>query len=481
MKIPHQKHIEEINKSAYNSLITKNPVPKPFVHKKVGGRPQTADPRAILEEPEEISLVGAVSPKKWHQQQQRYYDQNDPDIVFLNRFAQRSAEVAEKTVVVGPSQKRVATTEDKAVPETAENGEDNDGYIKDADEEDEALYNGFENIAQEVKPQNPKRNIQSAHPHFFANKLAETAGPVPGAGFRAPPFMPMTPQNVPRPTTVPLAVVNEIPARPAAPKFRYRSLRTSQSAKGSAFSIVGKPAKLCPRSPGDKPHLKKVLSSGNITADAGFKLYTTATTTKSVFSYDESQQPQQQQDSWLGKPKKPIQQINLVTEAFTRPATAAAVVSQHGRKKNVPLVMVQERPMSAQVPAAKRVPMGSLGYVATSYFKISTNHKRPISAAVNYLARQQKERTQNIDPRKTRATYLKYLKELEKGAQRFVLEEEVAVGADMIQKSEDSKKGKVLLGRARKTVRLKKKSGKQIKGGREQKGSRIEKTEDIIV
>jgi hypothetical protein len=161
---------------------------------------------------------------------------------------------------------------------------------------------------------------------------------------------------------------------------------------------------------------------------------------------------------------RPLQQLNILTTpqnadarpsdpfSSVRPQTAKPMLKSMAERLMDPR-QTQGRPITAQTPAAKSV----THYIATSYMRPYGGHKRPISAAINALAGHTKEKTQHINPERTKERYMKYLGELEKEAKQFVIEDE---GPEGRPKPGSNSKGKTLLQHAKKQrrrVRLKRK------------------------
>jgi len=433
---------------------------------KSGGKVQNGEGGVIMEESEDTSMMN----------KEKLYDTQDPDIKFLEKYVEKHK------IITETNGKQNEENKPQEIADVIETNEED--YIKDANNEDEELYNEFENPKQQTI-KNIQRSIKSARPNSFTSKFGDTTkntnsidslnSPLANAGLR--------------PTTVPLSVVDEGLEKGTAGQKRVmynHGMRTSKSAKGSAFSIIGRSARLCPRSPGgprryddfyvgmnytlssasaSKSNLKQVVSNKAINDSNQVKLYKTATTTKSLLS-----------DEDIGNKTKQMQQINVITDPTIynnsmpvpqiRPNTAITKKIP----RNMPLVVLQERPMTAQVNSSASkaktnaqinimMARPSTSYVPTSYMRPYGSHKRPISAAINLSVNNRKEKTTRIDPMRTKAKYLKYLKELEKEAKEFVIEEDAGVIQTPEEQGQNTNKNKVLLGRTkkqRKVVRLKK-------------------------
>ena len=341
----------------------------------------------ILEEPIEISTI-----------KENYYDDNDPDIIRLREYTNYYRE-----------RKRTNTQKDIGAEDEIDN------YIKDTNEEDEELYKGFKKT--ETNNNNVrkiiKRTIQSAHPHGMLNNVQENN----------PSRMPFNSNQ--RPTTVPLAVVQEKQARSAnKKKFRVKSMKFDKSTKGGGFTIPGKFSQFTTRFlDGFKRCKDKSLPScmiiksqlpytipnspnnfGTVQNNLINGMYKTMGRTKSSSS-DEN------------LVRRSIRQVNLLTDSL-RPTTAAEKVEKFEFQGKIP----QERPMTAYISIDK-LPKENTRYIATTYIKPYSARNRPISAAINYQANAERNTLQNINPEKIRTKYIRYLKELEAEAKNFIIAE----------------------------------------------------------
>jgi hypothetical protein len=290
-----------------------------------------------------------------------YYDRNDPDVLRLKEFERNVRKLEQK--------------------------EDHE-FIKDVNDENEELYSGFANVKQNTESVK-RRIIKSARTH---DKQREEIGTY---------FAPIE-----RPTTVSLAVVDEEYVNKKTAK--RKAMKSAKLIKGGGFAIIGRASKLTPRtslkegqfiSPCNgctliesQPSKKRLITSLT-------NLYNTVNSTKSILSEED---------------KRPIQQINLITDLqYDRPTTAITSTRQP------PL---SSRPMSAYIGsnAIKRIPM----VVPITYMRPLAAHRRPISAAVNVQVSQAKGLTRMVNPKVAKKKYMKYLRELEIGAQQFIIEED---------------------------------------------------------
>eukprot|EP00826_Nyctotherus_ovalis_P061628 TRINITY_DN878_c0_g1_i2.p1 TRINITY_DN878_c0_g1~~TRINITY_DN878_c0_g1_i2.p1 ORF type:complete len:382 (-),score=80.40 TRINITY_DN878_c0_g1_i2:573-1718(-) len=299
-----------------------------------------------------------------------YYDRNDPDVLRLKEFEDNSERPLRR----------------------GEQVEDPDHFIKNANDEDEELYNGFVSIQQNTESNTQsRRTVKSAR--VPSGKLREKVKAVPLAS------------PVQRPTTVPLAVVDEGLETCAGKKtVRRKGMKSARVIKGGGFAVIGKASKLTPRVNlkeaqfGSTTNINPHILVGSISSKRFPNLYDTANSTKSFLSEEE---------------KRPIQQINVVTEVKSeRPITAATKIRAQP---------FTPRPMSAYIASALNAPTS----VPTIYMRPFVAHRRPISAAVNVQARQAKEASKAANPRETKKRYMRYLRELEREAQQFVIEEDV--------------------------------------------------------
>jgi len=288
----------------------------------------------------------------------------------------------------------------------SEQKEDINEFIKNANNENEELYNGFINIHQKTE-QAKRRTIKSAKTLNVRQKEEIRTY------FSA----------IERPTTVPLAVVDEEHINKKIAK--HKGMKSAKVIKDGDFVVIGRASKLTPRTglkekQSISPYNGHTLIESQFNKRLSTNLYNTVNSTKSIFSEED---------------KRPIQQINLViAPQCDRPITAITSTKPY----QPPLSF---RPMSAYVGsnAIKNLPMS----VPTTYMKPFIAHRRPISAAVNAQVSQAKEAKKIVNPRVAKKRYMKYLRELEFGAQQFIIEED----AGMVPLTE--RKGNV------KTVKLK--------------------------
>ena len=346
---------------------------------------------------------------------ENYYDKNDPDIIKLQEYATRVEDQGENYYE--------ESSENRNIPE-----EQSDDYIKNANDENEELYSAFANLqqnAEEVKKPT-RRVIQSARSNPNKRKEEEREEVI-------------QPLAIPtqRPTTVPLDIVNEGLEGTTQKKYTHRKgLKSAKSIRGGGFAIVGRASKLTPRlamKAKNSADQNAISSLMIVNANRQFpKLHNTVSSTKSFFTEED--------------PRRIGHQINLVTDPrYTdRPVTAATKTRP---KEPQPAPRRQERPMSAYVSGNFMKKMTS--YVPTNYMRPFTNHKRPISAAVNVQVGQGRGTVQVINPEITKKKYMKYLRDLEYEAQQFIIEED----NNLAEKTAPVVQGK----KHKKTVKLKKK------------------------
>ena len=306
----------------------------------------------------------------------------------------------------------------KTEAEKIETEKDIEEYIKDASEENEELYKDFGKTegSSEVPKPHSKRNIQSAHPYGLTSNIAEETK------------IPLNPSH--RPTTVPLAVVKERLVKNIrkhnVKRYKVKNLKQIKATKGGGFTVMttsgfntmrphtgsnrykdnGIPSCMIIKSQQMNPNVH--YSSTSLHQQNSKGMYMTTSTMRSPLVKEDS------------SPKN-IQQINVVTNSVTqaRPTTAAADLAQ----SEFLLKSKEDRPMSAYIITGKFL-QKKLKYMPTEYIKPFTARQRPISASVNYKVFCAKNYLSKIQPEKVKLKYLKYLKDLESGANNFAIQDD---------------------------------------------------------
>lgn len=307
------------------------------------------------------------------------YDENDPDIKFLAKAVTAAAEgklQQAETVVT----------------------------VTNADKEDDKVFAAFDQFQSAAPvshgPHKILRDIRSARP-------AARKEPV------SPPRRPMT----------------------ARQEFRSRPT-TARMVSSSGFGVVGRHARFSQRTSTaanvaqPTNELRKAESVGRLRLQ-----YRPATASQRVGSSHvrpqvPAQQQTQQQEQPMGTTRRSMGSVsssprsgeeaqNPRPQDETRPGTAGEFYAAEDSAPVFSMIQQQQRPMTAVVSMRGT----ARSYVVNNQMRCSEGRRRPISAAVNSVVLQGRERTQQINPGKTRRVYMHYIKELEKEASQFIIEE----------------------------------------------------------
>jgi len=352
------------------------------------------------------------------------YDENDPDIKLIKQLEKRGS----------PEELVPNTISEKNEPEQeGENEEQSQNKINADDlgvhilreDENEQEFAEFDRLAEKndeatsnTNRQRILRNIKSANPLDRNQNEAYNGRPVTGHG----------------------------------PRFaKPRNLFSAHGRKDDTnpMSIIGKSmpmnARLGPNGMIISPSQPLISANGqNMTKNtkhlrASVRLSRPATASKAS-----ARMPIKLRENHSRRSVSSISSSQLVSprsasqdsEAMFRfkANTDRAHTSQKERRPNtaripnqfnsVQMQNMQNRPMTANgffMPKRKNNNIGV--YVVNNRMRCNEDRKRPISAAINSAANSRRERASRINPQKTRRIYEKYLKELEKEAKRFVLEE----------------------------------------------------------
>ena len=227
---------------------------------------------------------------------------------------------------------------------------------------------------------------------------------------------------------------NEMQQHPIAPfmiikeKFFNEEVKEAQKQMmGGGFSILGKSTKLCPR-------IEKSQKKCNRKSFMMINSKSAQSRPGSAFIHNENRfnrfnkpydtvskytKTSQINKSDNALPKKVFQQINLITDPSCIENSITNAENHRIRTKET-----CPRPTSAHT-CVRNIPTKNSKYSTSIYTRSSMYYRRPISAAVNIQLVKQNDCSRTINPERTKMRYLKYLRELECNAEKYVGNEKI--------------------------------------------------------